>query len=169
MNSNQKLIFELASTLAVVASLLFVGTQLYLDRKVALSEQYFNRAESRMETLRNQIASEDYLNAMVAQFERGDRPGWWDENSQVAKNIQNNILSVKDFQIYLIQTNLNLVSFDNLYYQYNQGFINEEIWLGVRVQVKASLGSPIALGVLSSTPLPVGSLINQMVIEIENE
>ena len=46
MNAKQKEVVEIVGIFAVVASLIFVGMQLMLDRKVALAEQYFNRAES---------------------------------------------------------------------------------------------------------------------------
>ena len=46
MRTSKKDIVEIVGIFAVVASLIFVGMQLMLDRKVALAEQYFNRAES---------------------------------------------------------------------------------------------------------------------------
>lgn len=46
MKASKKELVEIVGIFAVVASLIFVGMQLQLDRKVALAEQYSNRAES---------------------------------------------------------------------------------------------------------------------------
>ena len=169
MKINQKILFELASVFAVSASLLFVGMQLYLDRQVALSEQYFNRAESRMETLRNQLASEDFIDSRVEDWERGIRPGWWNENMQVAKDVENNALSVRSLQIKIISTELSIVSLDNIYYQYNQGLIEEEIWQGLRNNLKNTLRNPSIRYYYLSSPLPITSLYEQLILEIDNE
>ena len=46
MKGSKKELVEIVGIFAVVASLILVGMQLQLDRKVALAEQYSNRAES---------------------------------------------------------------------------------------------------------------------------
>ena len=47
MQSDTRKILEIVGVLSVVASLLFVGMQLLLDRRITTAEQYQNRAESR--------------------------------------------------------------------------------------------------------------------------
>ena len=61
MKINLKDSIEIVGIFAVVASLLFVGLQLQLDRKVALADQYFNRAESAKADRRALLDSDDYM------------------------------------------------------------------------------------------------------------
>ena len=58
MKLTAKEIVEYAGTIAIVASLLFVGLQLQLDRKMALAEVYAARSESRQATLRSLLESD---------------------------------------------------------------------------------------------------------------
>lgn len=60
MKTSKKYIVEIAGIFAVVVSLIFVGMQLQLDRKVALADQYFNRAESAKADRRALLESDDY-------------------------------------------------------------------------------------------------------------
>ena len=79
MKSDSKKIFEIVGNLSVVASLLFVGMQLYLDRQIAAAEQYQFRAESRKADLRVQLESDAYIARRVEAWKAGIRPIWWNE------------------------------------------------------------------------------------------
>ena len=76
MKTNQARLFEFIGVIAVVLSLLFVGMQLMFDRRVAMGEQYFNRAEARRADIRSRIESDAYMSDRVNRWENGDRPGW---------------------------------------------------------------------------------------------
>ena len=68
------------AAIAVVASLVFVGMQLMLDRKVAIAEQYFNRTESVKEDRRMKMVSEAYLQYKEEAWAIGRRPQYWNED-----------------------------------------------------------------------------------------
>ena len=57
MKIDNKALVELVGVLTVTASLVFVGMQLMLDRKVAIAEQYFNRTESAKQDRRTLLLS----------------------------------------------------------------------------------------------------------------
>ena len=62
MNSDKiRQIIEAIGISAVVASLIFVGMQLLLDRRIAVADQYFNRAEAQRENLRTRTESEAFF------------------------------------------------------------------------------------------------------------
>ena len=79
MQLDTKRLIEYVGVLTVVASLLFVGMQLYLDRQIASAEQYQNRAESRKSDLRTLLESDAYLTLSAERWDAGNRPRWWNE------------------------------------------------------------------------------------------
>ena len=93
---------EVIGILGVIASLTFVGMQLMLDRQVALADQYFNRTESRLATVRSQLESEAYIDLMVMQWENGSRPAFLSGELEllIPENYspRNNVTALLDFQ-----------------------------------------------------------------------
>lgn len=65
---------EIFGAVAVTASLLFVGQQLHLDRKVALADQYFNREESAKADRRSLLESDAYFQDIEESWSLGWRP-----------------------------------------------------------------------------------------------
>ena len=129
MKSNTRKILETVGILSVVASLLFVGMQLLLDRRIATSEQYQNRAESRKSDFRAMLESDGYMAYETERWESGIRPSWWTDELKV--NAEREGLSSTSIVASILSDRMSLVHFDNLYYQYNQGMLDEEFWQGV--------------------------------------
>ena len=71
--------------MGVIGSLIFVGIQLRLESRVALADQYFNRAESRMATFRSRLESDHWVANQIEGWERGERPNWWNEGLETTR------------------------------------------------------------------------------------
>ena len=61
MKTSKKELAEIVGIFAIVASLIFVGLQLRLEHKVAMADQYFNRAETVKEDYRTRLLSPEYF------------------------------------------------------------------------------------------------------------
>jgi len=100
--------------------------QLYLDRQIAAAEQYQLRAESRKDDLRAQLESDGYIAVRVERWNSGNRPGWWSE--ELEQFVDDQSSSTESMIFNIITTQLGIIHFDNVYYQYTEGLINEEFW-----------------------------------------
>ena len=109
---------EIVGVFAVVASLIFVGMQLYFDRQVALAEQYSNRAESMKSDLRSQLESDVYMNERALIWDAGVRPTLW--NDKLAARAELVGYGGKEVRSQIIVNRLMLLQFDNLYFQYKR-------------------------------------------------
>ena len=170
MKTNRHQFVEIAGLIAIVASLVFVGMQLLLDRELAAAEQYSFRAESRMETLRAHLGSDDYISAMVTVFESDGRaPPFYDE--EFAKLANQNNVSTREVIIFWIEEELNMLTWDNLYYQYNQGLLEEEFWLGAKQSLIFALQSPFRRALLINGYFrrPINNLIDELLNELDLE
>ena len=118
---NNKQVFELVGAIAIVASLAFVGMQLLLDRRVAVAEQYFNRAETQIANYRSKLESDAYFQVQEERWARGLRPRWWDENSELVNIMDKGEMSVRELALDELEARMSIIAFDNLYFQFNQG------------------------------------------------
>jgi len=97
---------ELVGIVAIVASLLFVGLQLKQNQEIALATQYQARAEATM-------------NLHLASIEAD-----WVAPIPALRNGVSDELSARDINLYLWLW----IQFDNHYYQYQSGFLDESAW-----------------------------------------
>lgn len=133
--SRQQLI-EIIGIVGVVGSLLFVGLQLYFDRQVAMSAQFQNNAAEYKADIRAFLESDAYLTFMSERWKEGSRPPWWTEE------LENNIpqsWSELDMQVFLFSRIISLVDFENQYYQYQSGLLDESYWMQTRQELKLTL------------------------------
>lgn len=135
----KKEIAESFGAFAVVASLVFVGLQLYLDRKVALADQYFNRGESAKADRRTKLESDHYFQHLEESWALGQRPFYWDEEWVIAKQIESGERSVAAVMANALSLRLDVIGYDSLYYQYRQGLLDEESWNQLRSSLKVSM------------------------------
>jgi len=124
---------------AIVASLIFVGLQLKLSQEIAIAAQYQARSDSLREQFSAYLESEagmrvigkellgDMLasDAVPAEIKRwaGEQP-------------------VEELAFRAIGAYVSLKSYDNLYFQYQSGFLSEEAWTAARVQLRQGLDDP---------------------------
>lgn len=171
MKASKKEIVEILGILAVVASLVFVGMQLMLDRKVALAEQYFNRAESVKADRRTLLESEDLMRFHEESWALGRRPPYWDEDWEIAGHVEDGSISVRSVIAIIIDDQLAIIGYDSVYFQYQQGLLDEELWNNLRSNLKRGMAQEeLSRAVFEhharSTIRPV---IEEVLREIESE
>lgn len=129
MKFTSKEIIEYAGTVAIVASLIFVGMQLRLDRRMALAEVYAARSEARQATLRSLLESEFALREIVKSRESGTYSGelaipasWIDPEDPITSEVRR------------IRNELLIHGFDNFLYQGSLGLLETQ---PIRTGIKA--------------------------------
>ena len=141
MTFSKKELVEIFGAIAVAASLFFVGLQLHLDRKVALAEQYFNRAESAKADRRSLLESDAYFQGIEESWALGWRPFYWNEQWLIAKQVETGQRSVVAVMARAISLRLSILGYDSLYYQYQQGLLDDESWSHLRASLKTTMES----------------------------
>ncbi len=165
MKSDAKKVFEIVGILSVVASLIFVGMQLMFDRQLATAEQYQNRAESRKSDFRTMLESDAYMTFRTELWEGGERPAWWTE--EMEDSAEQLGLSATSIVVSLILQNNSLVHFDNLYFQYDQGLLDEAFWQSSLGVVESMLNNPQTRAVWVNEGLrrPIMDLVDNLILE----
>lgn len=107
---------------ALVASLIFVGMQMRLDREIARVMIYQSRASTTAEVLATLASSPDAMAASV-------------------KSLSGDPITDQDMMLGSFQFGSVFALSDNSYYQYQQGFLPEEHWLSVRRTVKNAISN----------------------------
>ncbi len=167
MKISQTRLVEIISVVAVVLSLLFVGMQLILDRRVAIAGQYSDRAESSKSDIRAKLESDAYMLRQSNLWLSGERPSWWTEDMEA--NHKQTGLTGADVMVRVYELQLNYISYDNLYFQYQQGLLPEIFWSGARLALKRDLRQPIPRAVYTNMSRPIQLVTQELIAEIENE
>ena len=170
MKTSKKELVEILGIFGVIASLIFVGMQLQLDRKVALAEQYFNRAESAKEDLRARLTSQAYSQYIDESWASGRRPERL-QSADIYKRVEEGSISASSAEAITLHLKLAVIGYDNLYFQYQQGLLDEETWSSFRSDLKSSMSEyklcrDVYLGSARPTIKP---LIEEIISEIEFE
>lgn len=176
MNLENKQIVETVGVIAVILSLLFVGVQLYFDRKVAIVDQYISRAESRKADLRAELESDAFTTQREAMWELGDRPAWWTEelesfnNSYYEQRQASEVLSSRS-TLEQVRYRLIFTHFDAIYFQYAQGLLEEEVWLAILNSMEGGIQDPIVRATWENhnPRLPLSDILEELILELENE
>ena len=170
MKSDTKQIIEIVGIFGVIASLFFVGMQLMLDRRVAMSEQYFNRAESEKSDLRALLESEAYFSQQEENWERGERPAWWDESSELASLIRDGTMTPSSLYVDILQSRIDLIGYDSIYYQYTQGLIPSEYWEVQETVIENQMRRDIIRkNQYRQNRRPINEVVSRILSEIESE
>jgi hypothetical protein len=169
MNVSTKQIIEVVGVIAVVASLLFVGYQLQLETRVALSQQYATRSESMKADIRTRLESDTYMSDRDLQWASGWRPPYW--NEQFETDFVKSGRTGSQMVAQVFNNYLNLYQIDNLYYQYQQGMLDEEFWAKSRVSLKNLLRNDLIRETFprQAELLPILEVIEEIILEIEVE
>jgi len=167
MKSDTKTIIESVGILGVIASLIFVGMQFVFDRRVALSEQYAYRSESIKADIRTKLESGPYMQMQTKIWENGFRPVWWSPELEINMKEQN--LSGSDLMSQILQHQMQIVHWDNLQFQFNQGLLNDTFWSGSQRRIRQNLGDPLARAVYLQGARDLRPLIKRLIIELDQE
>ncbi|MDX1515239.1 MAG: hypothetical protein R3288_00290 [Woeseiaceae bacterium] len=171
MKTSKKDIVDTVGIFAVVASLIFVGMQLMLDRKVALAEQYYNRAESVKADRRTVLESDDLMRYYEEWWALGRRPHYWDEDWELARLVQEGEISVRSVLAAIADSRLAIIGYDSVYFQYQQGLLDEELWNNLRYTMKRSMArDELTRAVYERYARPtIRPVIEEVLREIESE
>lgn len=145
--------------------------QLRLDHKIALADQYFNRAESAKADRRSFLESDDYMQAQAEWWALGNRPPWWDDDWELAKLVEKGKISFRVVEAQILSRELSILGYDSVYYQYQQGLLDEETWNGLRSSLKNSMAnSPLARAVYKSQARAhLRPVVEEILREIDTE
>jgi hypothetical protein len=109
----------------VIASLVFVGMQMKQDREIALSDAYQARTATAIDFQASVVSSPELLDAQLRVQENGF------EN-----------VSARDRILYTTYVRMGLNIYENVYFQYMNGFIDDEHWSRTQNQIRQFLLSP---------------------------
>lgn len=126
--------------------------QLRLDRKVALAEQYFNRAESVKEDYRASLASAEYFRFVEEKWAISGTIGFADRDWEELKHVREGSLSISSVAALTLIDRLQIVGYDNLYFQYKQGLLDEETWSGRQWATRSRIYGTLAVGANHAGP-----------------
>jgi hypothetical protein len=118
----------------VVASMVFVGLQMKLDREIARSEAFQARAESTADTLLSMSQNEAYVSVQAA-IDSGNPE----------------TVTEKELVAYAVAMTGGMYLWENSYYQYRDGFLPEDHWTRTRRQMKSILAESISRSVATSS------------------
>jgi len=126
MKDRSKAFIEIVSVVAVVASLLFVGLQLILDRRIAVAAQFHERSLILHDGLISQLENDELVALRAREWDAGFLPSWWNEDIETFKQSRN--YSMEDMVRLETTSRMRLLRLNNNYFQYGQGLISEETW-----------------------------------------
>ena len=130
--SNLRDAAELIGITAIVASLVFVGLELRQQQEITLAAQYQERLRTGFDYFL-QISQESIWQERMAEELRA-RFDPTDLSEPDRDLLQNG--TPQDIGDWFIAAEINLLIYDNLYFQYESGFSTEESWLNQRERLR---------------------------------
>lgn len=131
---------QIGGMVGVVASLVFVGLQLKQSQDIAIAAQYQARLEAASTHYTAMLQSEpalrvignDLLADLATKKESIPEIYAWAASQPV-----------EELAFRVITAIIGLKSHDNVFFQYQAGFLSEEAWIALRAQLKANLSDPM--------------------------
>jgi hypothetical protein len=123
---------ELIGVFSLVASLIFVGLQLKQSQEIAIAEQYQVRAIYGAEHLASYVESEHLLEFTAQDLKIAYDAGGFDE----AINSDFETFGANYVAFSMVMAAKAMATFDNYYFQYEQGFMEHEAWSAFRHRFK---------------------------------
>ena len=167
MKTDPKQVIEVIGISGVIASLLFVGMQLVLDRRVAVGSQYHERMILGHEYYLSLSENEKWISTEAKQWEEGFTPVYW--NADIESYKAERKLTTEDIvrQDRLYMTTL--LRLNNNYFQYEHGLLEGDVLEGIRTGLKIQMTqSPIFRGVANR--FAVGDPgFQALILEVEQE
>ena len=159
---------QVVGMLAIVVSLAFVGLQLKQSQDIALAAQYQARSDALREQFSAFLDSDaamnvigtDLLADMLADEQLPPEVKAWMSEQPVEE------LAFRATGAYIT-----LKNFDNLYFQYQSGFLPDEAWTALRLQLKQGLEEPRTwmLGIFEKNPEIWRQSYRELIEEILSE
>ena len=130
---------QIFGMVAIVASLIFVGLQLKQSQDIAIAAQYQARSDSLREQFSAILESEPGMRVIGTDLLADIRAS---EDMPAEFKAWASDQPVEELAFRAIGAYISLKSYDNLYFQYQSGFLAEEAWDAMRVQLKQGLREP---------------------------
>lgn len=101
----------------------------------------------------------------------GWRPAYWDEDWEIAGLVKEGALSSRGVIAAIIQDQLAIIGYDTIYYQYRQGLLEEESWIGLRSSLKRGMArDELARAVyITHARATIRPVVEELLHEIESE
>ncbi len=170
MNQEQlKNFVEVIGISAIVASLIFVGLELRQGYQIAITAEYQERAGAVIDIYNTKIQSETAL-SVVGQplYEAVRSTDFPDEYRHLYEGY-----TVEQLGFNTINALNALTAFDNIYLQYQSGFISDESWQAFRYRLRRTLESPITRQEFEKDPnwyrASYRQLCNEIITEIDSD
>jgi hypothetical protein len=128
--ANWKDVAELVGIGAIVLSLIFVGFQIKQSHEIAMAAQYQARLDTWVGVLGAYIQSDVALRVVGERARSSPLP---DGIDQVKWKKWLDDTPVEEIGYHALSSTILLRTADNIYFQYQSGFLSEEAWLAFRV------------------------------------
>jgi hypothetical protein len=164
-STNWKDIVEVVGIAAIVASLVFVGLELRQSDQIAIAAEYQERVATVVDIYNTQIDSDTAL-SVVGQpfFETVRSADFPDEYRHLYEGY-----TVEQLGFISTVTLISLTNFDNLYFQYQSGFISDESWQAFRYRLRNVFESPLTRQMFEKDPNWYRASYRQLCREIITE
>ena len=130
---------QIVGMIAVVLSLIFVGLQIKQSQDIAIAAQYQARHDANADVLMAALQSD----AALRVWGRGVRASILanPHNSEEFKASAME-MPVEEIAAQHLMALATLKNFDNIYFQYQSGFLGEEMWQAMHLNLKMQLNDP---------------------------
>jgi hypothetical protein len=130
---------QIVGMVAIVASLVFVGLQMKQSQEIAIAAQYQARLDAASGHYTALLQSDPALRVIGADI-LADIQAEQDVPPEVKAWAANQ--PVEELAFRVVGAVIFLKSHDNVHFQYQSGFLSEEAWSALRVQLKDGLNDP---------------------------
>ena len=165
---NSIYVAELVGIFGIIASLIFVGAQLVLDRNVAYGNAFQNRVLLNVENLIGQRDNIELVKSRATRYEQ-ERPSYW--SNEVDRYVKERSLSMEDVVRVEIHASIQFQITDNNFYQCELGLIDDDAWAGMRRGFSGNFLNPIGRSrILSAGYLrpSMQKMVDELAIEMQN-
>ena len=132
---------ELVGVLAIVLSLIFVGFQIKQSQEIALAAQYQARLGTQVDSLAAFAQSDVALRVVGDRVRNLPLP---DGIDQLKWKKWHDDTPVEEIGFHYLSSLIQLKQMDNVYFQYQAGFLDQEAWLAFRVTYLKALSRDLS-------------------------
>mgnify|MGYP006118062367 CR=1 FL=1 len=138
MRIESKQVIDIVSTLAVVASLIFVGYQLILERRIAEAAQQHNRMELQYDLNRVFLDNDSLVDTLVLNWS-SQKPSWWGPATDSLLDSGISMESIARMNRWYMML---LFTHNNNFYQFRRGLLDESGWQSAVNVIQLSMRTP---------------------------
>jgi len=131
---------QILGAAGIIASCVFVGMQLKQSQEIAIAAQYQARHDAAAENLRVYLQSEITLRFLGQKLK-----GFVDSHPNLPNDVKERIrqLPPEVISAMALQARLDLMTLDNLHFQFQSGFLSDEAWVARLAEFKSNVVSEV--------------------------